>query len=289
MGLVQIVFNHDRDGWCPWPGLVDKRGCAVLLNVLRQVGGQCRSVASRFIQECFPALGQRCSVCGVLPRSLPNSMAKPLSGMAWACEACRAELQQRTMGFCPRCALVFGIPSEPATQCLQCRLAPPPWENTFFYGPYEGRLKSLVLRFKFQAQLGLGEVLHALLRQSLAYREAPGHDLIVPVPLHPRRLRQRGFNQSLELARGISGGRFGRLEPRAVIRVRDTPPQHTLPRSDRLHNLSGAFLANPDLIQGRSVLLVDDILTTGATVKAASRELLRRGAARVNLLVLARA
>ena len=174
-------------------------------------------------------------------------------------------------------------------QCLECRLDPPPWENVFFYGPYEGRLKALVLRYKFQAQLGLGEVLHALLRQSLAYHKAPGHDLIVPMPLHPRRLRQRGFNQSLELARGISGGRFGQLEPRAVTRIRDTPPQHTLPRADRLHNLSGAFLAEPGLVQGRSVLLVDDILTTGATVHAASRALLRCGATRVNLLVLARA
>ncbi len=154
-----------------------------------------------------------------------------------------------------------------------------------------------MLRFKFQAQLGLGEVLHGLLRRSLEFRDVPGHDLIVPVPLHPRRLRGRGFNQSLELARGLAqdkfGGKlegtYGRLEPQALVRVRDTPPQHALPRAVRMRNLAGAFLADPVRIRGRSVLLVDDILTTGATVRAATKELKRCGATRVDLLVLARA
>ncbi|WP_158269840.1 ComF family protein [Desulfonatronum sp. SC1] len=179
------------------------------------------------------------------------------------------------------------------TLCLDCRVTPPPWEEAFFYGPYEGRLKALVLRFKFQGQLGLGGVLHGLLRRSLEFRGALGHDLIIPVPLHPRRLRGRGFNQSLELARGLvqgeSEGKYGRLEPHALIRVRDTPPQHTLPRADRVHNLAGAFQASPAKLRGRSVLLVDDILTTGATVRAATKELKRCGATRVDLLVLARA
>lgn len=205
------------------------------------------------------------------------------------CTACRADLAQRTGGYCPRCALVFGASTDPATLCLQCRVSPPPWENTYFYGPYEGRLKSLVLRFKFQAQLGLGEVLHVLLHQALACGSAPDHDLVIPVPLHPRRLRHRGFNQSLELARGVSGEDSRKLEPNAVTRVRDTPAQHTLPRAKRLDNLADAFLADPAHVQGRSVLLVDDILTTGATVQAASQALLQAGATRVSLLVLARA
>lgn len=210
-------------------------------------------------------------------------------GFGGACVACRVDLPQRTEGFCLRCGLIVGVSSDPTTLCLDCRVAPPPWEGVFFYGPYEGRLKALVLRFKFQAQLGLGEVLHGLLRRSLEFRAAPAHDLIVPVPLHPRRLRGRGFNQSLELARGLVGRQYGRLEPHALVRVRDTPPQHTLPRSGRMRNLSGAFLAAPDRVQGRSVLLVDDILTTGATVRAAAKELKRCGATCVNLLVLARA
>lgn len=218
-----------------------------------------------------------------------------------ACATCRAELPQRTKGFCLRCGLILGASSQPATVCLDCRISPPPWECAYFYGPYEGRLKSMVLRFKFQGQLGLGEVLHGLLHSALESRNAPGHDLIVPVPLHPRRLRGRGFNQSLELARGLirsndrpgpassKGSRYGCLAPEALIRVRDTPPQHTLPRADRMRNLSEAFQADPVRVQGRAVLLVDDILTTGATVRAAATELKRRGAKCVNLIVLARA
>lgn len=279
---------------------------------VRQFLIQGRDRIMQFIRSGFPALERRCPVCGVLedvdgPGNSEDPGAKCIGsiGPDGACAACRAELPQRTEGFCLRCGLIFGVSSEPATLCLDCRIAAPPWENVFFYGPYEGRLKALVLRFKFQSQLGLGEVLHKLLHRALESRNAPDHDLIVPVPLHPRRLRGRGFNQSLELARGLAqgtfGGRsghqsggtfgrnFGRLAPQALIRVRDTPPQHTLPRAGRMRNLTGAFQADPDRVRGQTVLLVDDILTTGATVRAATMELKRRGAKRVNLVVLARA
>ncbi|WP_084032005.1 ComF family protein [Desulfonatronum lacustre] len=279
------------------------------LSSLRHVAGRCRGVVADFFRSGFPALGRRCPVCGILADvDAPGgagAWGDDSSGVFGVCAACRAELPQRTEGFCLRCGLIFRVSSEPATLCLDCRVAPPPWEDAFFYGPYEGRLKALVLRFKFQAQLGLGEVLHGLLRRSLEFRDVPGHDLIVPVPLHPRRLRGRGFNQSLELARGLAqdkfggksggkfggkfAGRYGRLEPHALVRLRDTPPQHTLPRAVRRRNLAGAFLADPARVRGRSVLLVDDILTTGATVRAATRELKRCGATRVDLLVLARA
>jgi ComF family protein len=267
------------------------------LSPLGRVASRCRGVVAGFFRSGFPALGLRCPVCGVLADvDAPGgsgACGDDSGGGLDACAVCRAELPQRTGGFCLRCGLIFPVSSEPATLCLDCRVTPPPWGDAFFYGPYEGRLKALVLRFKFQAQLGLGEVLHGLLRCSLEFRDVSGHDLIVPVPLHPRRLRRRGFNQSLELARGLARGklegRYGRLEHQAMVRVRDTPPQHTLPRAARMHNLTGAFLGDPAIFRGRSVLLVDDILTTGATVRAATKELKRCGAPRVDLLVLARA
>lgn len=278
-----------------------KSGLNLPRRLLRKVFG---TVADVF-RTGFPALGQRCPICGVLDEQddpgCPVDRSADPGGPDGACGACRAELRQRTEGFCLRCGLIFEASSQPTTLCLDCRIAAPPWERVYFYGPYAGRLKALVLRFKFQGQLGLGGVLHDLLHRALESRDAPGHDLVVPVPLHPRRLRGRGFNQSLELARGLAQstfkgragcavrGDYGRLAPHALVRTRDTPPQHTLPRAGRMRNLTGAFQADPGQVRGRSVLLVDDILTTGATVRAATMELRHRGAQRVNLVVLARA
>lgn len=240
----------------------------------------------RMAHECFPALDRRCNVCGLLVCEENNASPEHRSRL---CETCRPRLAQRTSGFCPRCAKIFDTASEPPTLCLDCRLSPPPWQTAYFYAPYDDLLKSLILQFKFQSQLGLGRLLHALLRSSLESRNAPSHDLIVPVPLHPRKLRQRGFNQSLELARGISGDSYGPLSLQALSRTRNTPAQHTLPRVQRMQNLKEAFQASRPIVHAKSVLLIDDILTTGATAHAATRALLRAGAAEVHVLVVARA
>lgn len=257
------------------------------LTLLRRLGAQCRRGITDITRRHFPALHRRCRICGLLTglEELSDHSGK----IPESCEVCRRDLPQRTKGFCPRCGIIYAEAAESPTLCLDCRLSPPPWDKVIFFGPYEGRLKELVLRFKFQSQLGLGGVLHSMLRLSLAARDVSGHDLIVPVPLHPRKLSRRGFNQSLELARGVADEGSGRLEPRALNRIRNTPAQHTLPRAKRMHNLTGAFQAEPSLVRDRSVLLVDDILTTGATAHAASRALRLGGAVNVDLLVLARA
>jgi ComF family protein len=109
--------------------------------------------------------------------------------------------------------------------------------------------------------------------------------LLVPVPLHPLRLRQRGYNQSALIALGT--GR--KIDARALERIRDTPPQAGLGAEQRRRNLAGAFRARAERVRGRRVILVDDVVTTGATVEAASRELLRAGAQSVDVLTLARA
>ena len=111
---------------------------------------------------------------------------------------------------------------------------------------------------------------------------------IVPVPLHPRRLAWRGFNQSLELARLLAADLGRPVLPGALRRIRDTTPQSQLPGARRRANIAGAFLADPAQVAGRSVLLVDDVMTTGATIDTAADALCAAGAARVDVLVVAR-
>lgn len=146
----------------------------------------------------------------------------------------------------------------------------------------------LLARCKFGGEPALARTLAALwpaaLRQTL--RSAATH--VLPMPLAPLRLRGRGFNQAQRLARAA----FGRaVDDSLLLRVRETPDQHALARGARLRNLQGAFAVEPALahrLQGARVLLVDDVMTTGATLEAASAALKSAGAAEVVALVLAR-
>ncbi|MEJ2691035.1 MAG: phosphoribosyltransferase family protein, partial [Deltaproteobacteria bacterium] len=114
-------------------------------------------------------------------------------------------------------------------------------------------------------------------------------DLIIPVPLHVQRLKQRGFNQSMILASQFFPAFKGRIKPRALVRQRYTMPQTSLSRHQRLANIRGAFLvSNPAMVRGRSVTLVDDIYTTGATINECARVLRRAGAAKIIGLTFAR-
>jgi ComF family protein len=112
--------------------------------------------------------------------------------------------------------------------------------------------------------------------------------LLLPVPLHDRRLRQRGFNQSLELARQLSRAHRLPLAANLLCRQRDTPAQHALPAKARRANIRGAFALNGDL-SGRHIALLDDVMTTGHTVAEISRILRRAGATRIDIWVVARA
>ena len=107
------------------------------------------------------------------------------------------------------------------------------------------------------------------------------------MPLHPKRLAERGFNQALEIARGLARDLGRPIEPRGVLRVKDTPPQTELPYEERAKNVRGAFLCKLDL-SGASVAVLDDVMTTGATLNELARALKRAGATRVENFVIAR-
>ena len=190
------------------------------------------------------------------------------------CAACIAELPALPAS-CPRCAL----PSPAAALCGSCLNHPPHFDATLALWRYEFPCDGLVQALKYRARLALA----GFFARSLASRTMPEVDLIVPMPLHPRRLAERGFNQALEIARHL-----GRpIEPRGVLRVKHTPPQTDLPYEERAKNVRGAFLCKLDL-SGASVAVLDDVMTTGATLNELARALKRAGAARVENLVIAR-
>jgi len=190
------------------------------------------------------------------------------------CAACIAELPALPRS-CPRCAL----PSPAGAVCGSCLTHPPHFDATLALWRYEFPCDGLVQALKYRARLALA----GFFARSLASRTMPEVDLIVPMPLHARRLAERGFNQALEIARHL-----GRpIEPRRVLRVKHTPPQTELPYEERAKNVRGAFLCKLDL-SGASVAVLDDVMTTGATLNELARALKRAGAARVENLVIAR-
>ncbi len=197
------------------------------------------------------------------------------------CEACEAELPRAPDPACPRCALA----SPGGALCGRCLARPPAYDATVSALAYEFPADALIHALKFRGELALAPLLAGLLSPRLA--AAGPLDLVVPVPLSRERLRSRGYNQAAEIGRAV--GMLVRAPLRAAlcVRVRDTPPQTDLPLEARDRNVRGAFACSTRL-QGERVAIVDDVMTTGATLDALAGALKRAGASRVVNLVVAR-
>jgi ComF family protein len=178
------------------------------------------------------------------------------------------------------------FPLDETGRCALCRLGLRGFDAVYSYGSYEGTLRELVHLFKYGGVRPLARTFGQLMGQALP-RDA-GFDVIVPMPLHWFKQWQRGFNQADLLAREI--GKKWNVPVRSVIRrKKSTRPQAGLTNAKRRANMSGAFqIARGKPLQGMRVLLVDDVVTTGATASACARVLKRAGAAHVALLALAR-
>lgn len=199
------------------------------------------------------------------------------------CRDCASELP-RNRRCCARCALPL---AEPAALCGQCQRRPPPWDAAWVPFRYAWPLDRLESRFKFGADLAAGRVLSALwLREPLS-AERP--DVIVPVPLHRHRLRARGYNQAIELARPLASTMHLPLRYTWLQRERGTAAQTELGAAARRRNVRRAFVASTDVTWPEHVVLLDDVMTTGATLAECARVLRRAGVKRIDVWALARA
>lgn len=207
---------------------------------------------------------------------------------AFLCERCAQALAFRSRGYCTVCGVLFDHPEAEPVRCSTCRSKPPPWNRVVFHGEYRDRMQELVWAFKYHGHFGAARILGRLSLEAALARGIEQPEVIVPVPLHWRRLIRRGFNQSVELARPLARHFGMRVNTGALARTRYTRSQASLTRSQRRANIAGAFRADPAEVKGRSVLLVDDVMTTGSTMEECGRVLAAAGAQRVDVLVAAR-
>ena len=220
-------------------------------------------------------LPPRCVLCGQLGHE-----GKDL------CRGCASELPY--MGYaCQRCA----IPLSQSGVCGACQKSPPSYDAAVALFLYEEPVDYLICALKFEQKLYCARLLGTLMADrardgALFPGELP--DLILPVPLHSKRMRQRGFNQSLELIRPLATARKIAVKPDLVRRCVDTEPQSGMDAVARRRNLQGAFEVVGD-VHGAHIAIVDHVMTTGSTVETLARTLKRAGASQVTVLVCARA
>ena len=202
------------------------------------------------------------------------------------CTDCAADLPHNHHP-CACCALPLPPGSPMGALCGACSRKPPPFDRCYAALQYDDNTGFLISGLKFHHKLNHARLLSQLLIDYLERQQAALPDLILPVPLHRQRLRERGYNQALEIARPI-GRHFGLpIEPRLCRRIRSTPAQSGLDRKTRRKNLRQAFQLTGE-VKDQTIVLLDDVVTTGSTVAELARLLKRSGAARVDVWAVTR-
>jgi ComF family protein len=239
----------------------------------------------------FPAA---CSLCG-------DELAE--AALAGICASCWTRLRPWRGPACHSCGLPFAsarTQDAAAALCSPCRSGEYQFDGARSFGLYVDPLRAVILQLKFQRRERLGKRLGELLAgvwEETEEDRGGGPAALVPVPLHVSRQRERGFNQAELLARGLSaslaktrGGPPPQVDARALRRIRATPPQTGLSVSARHENVRGVFsVVRPERIRDKRIVLIDDVMTTGATLSACAQALKSTGAQSVHALTLARA
>ncbi len=226
---------------------------------------------------------RRCAACRepFLPRG-------PAASSRLLCERCAGMLKTREAGYCPYCGELFAFEDAPCVPCGTCMLKLPPWSEFIFYGAHEGLLREMIVQAKFGGSLPLLHLLGRLLAEkcSAHYAVTVRPDAIVPLPLFPARLRGRGYSQCREICRPVEKALGVPVRQELLEKIVQTPEQARLSREER-KKLGRVFRASPQA-EGMRLLLVDDVCTTGTTLRRATEALLAAGADRVDAAVIAR-
>ncbi|MBW2673399.1 MAG: ComF family protein [Deltaproteobacteria bacterium] len=239
---------------------------------------EAKEVASGLADMLFP---EQCPTCG----------AALVGGGNLFCPDCLSAVRFIAPPLCISCGLSFTTNQGANHLCEECIRSMPPFSVARSLSVYEGALLDAIHLFKYHGKISVGEALGRMMAQapydSLAIED---YSLIIPVPLHPKRLRERGFNQSLVLARQISKRFSIPLDFSTLKRMVYTVSQVNLSGSKRKTNVRGAFeVVDRGRIQGHKIVLIDDVYTTGSTVAECSKMLVQGGAKEVAVLTLARA
>lgn len=207
------------------------------------------------------------------------------------CPACHEQFYAGVTNRCEQCGLSLPHEDPENNVCGSCLRHPPCFDATIAATDYAPPTDQLVLALKFGAQLAYAPIFAEMLHAAVRQRQVELPQLFIAVPLGPKRLAERGFNQALEIAKPLARALGIPLEKRMVLRIRDTAAQALLPPDARRNNISRAFtLSSPfiDRLQGCHIGVVDDVMTTGETLNELAATLKRFGARRVTNLVFAR-
>ena len=202
--------------------------------------------------------------------------ASPQANKDGLCEACLNDFPYSPSTSCPQCGL-----SSNGLICGSCLNSAPDFDATYAVFLYTFPIDAMMQRYKYGDALHISRTFGQLLAEKINIDSV---DLIIPMPMHPARLKERGFNQALEIAKVFSGNK---LDFTGAIRQKLTPPQASLPFKERVKNIKGAFAVNVNLA-GKRVAIVDDVMTTGASLNELAKILKKAGASHVECWVIAR-
>jgi ComF family protein len=209
--------------------------------------------------------------------------ASPETNNHAVCTACLNELPWHPTSSCPQCGL-----SSSGVVCGSCLNSPPDFDATKAVFLYAYPIDAMMLRYKYGNNLNLGDTFAEFLAEKTALDNI---DLIIPMPMHPQRLKERGFNQALEIAKVLNKlftkNTREKLDYKSVVRQTLTPPQASLPLKERVKNIKGAFKVNANLA-GKRIAIIDDVMTTGASLNELAKTLKKAGASHVECWLIAR-